>query len=66
MNYTKVLTSGNNIVSVSNLQILDRDITNYLYETTKNGNLYCYTFEIGFDHSISTEQINTIIQPSLR
>ena len=30
MNYTKVLTGGNNTISVSNLQILDRDITNYL------------------------------------
>ena len=58
MNYTKVLTSGNNIVSVTNLQILDRDITNYLYESSKNYSLYCYTFEIGFDHSISTEKLN--------
>jgi small conductance mechanosensitive channel len=58
MNYTKVLTSGNNVVSVTNLQILDRDITNYLYESSKNYSLYCYTFEIGFDHSISTEKLN--------
>jgi small-conductance mechanosensitive channel len=27
INYTKILTIGNNIVSISNLQILDRDIT---------------------------------------
>jgi len=60
MNYTKVLTSGNNTVSVTNLQILDRDITNYLYESTKNYNLYCYTFEIGFDHSISSEKLNQL------
>jgi small conductance mechanosensitive channel len=58
MNYTKVLTSGNNTVSVTNLQILDRDITNYLYESSKNNSLYCYTFEIGFDHSIPTEKLN--------
>jgi len=58
MNYTKVLTSGNNIISVTNLQILDRDITNYLYENSKNYSLYCYTFEIGFDHSVSTEKLN--------
>ena len=57
MNYTKILTSDNNVVSISNLQILDRDITNYVYETTKNGSLYCYTFEIGFDHSISAERL---------
>ena len=60
MNYTKVLTSGNNTVSVTNLQILDRDITNYLYESTKNYNLYCYTFEIGFDHSVSSEKLNQL------
>jgi small-conductance mechanosensitive channel len=60
MNYTKVLTAGNNTVSVSNLQILDRDITNYLYETSKTCNLYCYTFEIGFDHSVPIDKLNTI------
>ncbi len=60
MNYTKVLTSGNNTVSVTNLQILDRDITNYLYESSKNNSLYCYTFEIGFDHSIPTEKLNQL------
>ncbi len=57
INYTKIITSANNIVSVSNLQILDRDITNFLYETPKNENLYCYTFEIGFDHMVPTDKI---------
>ncbi len=57
INYTKILTASNNIVSISNLQILDREITNYLYETTENKDLYCYTFEIGFDHSVSTDKI---------
>jgi small-conductance mechanosensitive channel len=60
INYAKILTSANNTVSVSNLQILDRDITNYLHESTKNYNLYCYTFEIGFDHSIPSEKINQL------
>jgi small-conductance mechanosensitive channel len=60
INYAKVLTASNNTVSVSNLQILDRDITNYLCESSKTGNLYCYTFEIGFDHSIPTEKINQL------
>jgi small-conductance mechanosensitive channel len=61
MNYTKVLTGGNNTISVSNLQILDRDITNYLYESSKNYSLYCYTFEIGFDHSVPSEKINQFL-----
>jgi small-conductance mechanosensitive channel len=60
LNYTKVLTIGNNTVSISNLQILDRDITNYAYEGKKSFNLYCYTFEVGFDHRVSAEKIAEI------
>ena len=60
LNYTKVLTIGNNTVSISNLQILERDITNYAYESKKGFNIYCYTFEIGFDHSVSTEKVAEI------
>ncbi len=54
INYTKLFTIANNVVSIINLQILQRDMVNYLYETDK-ANPYCYTFEIGFDHSVSTE-----------
>ncbi|HSQ49483.1 MAG TPA: mechanosensitive ion channel domain-containing protein [Candidatus Deferrimicrobiaceae bacterium] len=57
INYTKIITSANNIVSVSNLQILDRDITNFLYESLQDKDLYCYTFEIGFDHAVPTDTI---------
>ena len=32
LNYTKVLIIGNNTVSVSNLQMIDRDIINYTCE----------------------------------
>jgi len=60
INYTKILTIGKNIVSISNLQIMDRDITNYLYESEENVSLYCYNFEIGFDHSVSTTKIEEI------
>ena len=60
LNYTKVLTSDNNVISVTNLQILDRDITNYLYLSTRNGNMYCYSFDIGFDHSVSTERLTDL------
>jgi small-conductance mechanosensitive channel len=55
INYTKILTIGNNMVSIINLQILQRDMVNYLHEGD-NARLYCYTFEIGFDHSISVEK----------
>ncbi len=60
LNYAKVLTAGNNVVSISNLQMLDRDITNYLYVSKTKGNLYCYTFEIGFDHLVPTDKIMEI------
>jgi small-conductance mechanosensitive channel len=65
INYTKLLTIANNMVSITNLQILQRDMVNYLYETD-NANLYCYTFEIGFDHSVSTEKIDTIFKEILQ
>jgi len=57
INYTKILTMGNNIASLTNLQ---RDITNYLYENEHACSLYCYTFEVGFDHSVSTEKLAEI------
>jgi small conductance mechanosensitive channel len=63
LNYTRVLTMANNVVSVTNLQILDRDITNFSLEINELGRqmgIYCYTFEIGFDHSVSTPRIGEI------
>lgn len=60
INYTKILTIGNNVVSISNLQIMDRDITNYAYESEEHVPFYCYIFEIGFDHTVSTEKIAEI------
>jgi small-conductance mechanosensitive channel len=63
INYTKVFTPANNTVSISNLQILDRDVTNFSLDIEKTGkapSLYCYTFEIGFDHAVSAEKIGKI------
>jgi len=65
INYTKVFTSANNTVSVSNLQILDRDITNFSFEMERIGRapgMYCYTFEVGFDHSVSTQKIGEVFE----
>lgn len=53
INYTKILTIGNNTVSIFNLSILQRDITNFLYGDDTPEELYCYTFEIALDHSVS-------------
>lgn len=55
INYTKIQTIGNSDVSISNLQILDRDIVNYRYETEKGDSIHCYTFEMGFDHSVMAD-----------
>jgi len=60
INYTKILTIGNNVVSISNLQVMDRDIVNYMYKDSEGNSSYCYTFEIGFDHSVSTTEIAKI------
>jgi small-conductance mechanosensitive channel len=60
INYTKILTIGNNVVSISNLQIMDRDITNYAYKSDEHEDLCCYTFEVAFDHSVSTTVIAEI------
>ncbi len=60
INYTKILTMGNNTVAVNNLQILDRDITNYVAESRRNFSLHCYTFELGFDNTVSTENMANI------
>ncbi len=62
LNYTKILTIGHNTVSISNLQILDRDVTNYLFQSQKNLNIYCYTFELGFDHSTPTDRLIQIFK----
>lgn len=60
INYTKILTMADNLVSVSNLQIMDRDITNYSYKSNEHDGLHCYTFEISFDHSVSSSKIAKI------
>lgn len=62
INYTKIWTIGNNVVSIANLQVMDRDVTNFLYESEKRDGLYCYTFEITFDHSVSSSKIGEIFK----
>ena len=60
INYTKILTQGNNVAIVSNVQVMSRDMTNCLYENEKLETLYCCTFEVGLDHSVSADKIATI------
>jgi small-conductance mechanosensitive channel len=65
VNYIKILTMGNNVVSVSNLQAMDRDITNFSYESEEQTSLLCYSFEIGFDHSVSSSKLAEIFSEVL-
>lgn len=61
INYTKILTMDDNIVAISNLQLLDRDITNYRSSDEPFGKgLYHYSFEMGFNHSVSDAKMAEI------
>ncbi len=63
INYTKILTPDNSIVAISNLQLLDRDVTNFRSTSTPLGhNLYCYNFEVGFNHSVPEAKIAKIFE----
>jgi small conductance mechanosensitive channel len=56
INYAKILTPANTVISISTQKILDKEITNYRF-SEKNSNLFCYGFELIFDHSLSTKKL---------
>jgi small conductance mechanosensitive channel len=60
LNYAKILTPTNNVVSISTQRILDRDIINYRYKGEES-KLFCYGFELNFDHALSTEKLETML-----
>ena len=59
INYTKILTPSGQTVSFSNQKILDQVITNFGIERGR-GKLYCYTFEVVFDHSLPLMKLEEI------
>lgn len=62
INYTKILNMDSNIVAISNLQLLDRDITNYRYhDETLGEQTYCYNFEMGFSHAVPVAKMEEIL-----
>lgn len=66
INYTKILVPDNNIVAISNLQLLDRDITNFrCYDEHLGRNLYSYNFELALNHSISDAKVVKIFEEVL-
>lgn len=56
VNYTKIRTASNTTSLISNQRILDQDITNYRCEESGPPQ-YCYSIELTFDHSISTDKL---------
>lgn len=60
INYAKILTQANNVVSISTQRILDRDIVNYRFKEEEK-RLYCYGFELNFDHSLPTEKLEEML-----
>jgi small conductance mechanosensitive channel len=60
LNYAKILTPSNTMVLISTQRILDRDLTNFRL-TSEKSNLFCYGFEVNFDHRLSTEKLEEIL-----
>jgi len=57
INYTKILTADYKIVLISNQEVLGANITRF---SPKEGE-YCYTLDISFDHSLTKEELERIL-----
>ncbi|MGC8998867.1 MAG: mechanosensitive ion channel family protein [Candidatus Bathyarchaeia archaeon] len=60
INYAKILTPNNTVVSISTQRILDKEVTNYRF-MGEESKLYCYSFELNFDHSLPTEKLERLL-----
>jgi len=60
LNYAKILTQTNTVISMSTLRILDRDITNFRFKG-EEAKLFCYGIPFGFDLSVPTERIHRLL-----
>ncbi len=54
VNYTKIYTPTYNLMEIPNRKVLDSQILNY-----STGDLFDYTFTVGFPHDISNEEITS-------
>jgi len=61
LNYAKILTPTNTMASISTLRVLDKDIINYRFRGEES-NLYCYGFELTFDHRLTTEKVEELLE----
>ncbi|MGB9740296.1 MAG: mechanosensitive ion channel family protein [Candidatus Bathyarchaeia archaeon] len=64
LNYAKILTISGNIVSISTQNILDKDITNYRF-TKEESRMFRYGFEIAFDHTLSVDELEKMLDAVL-
>jgi len=61
VNYTKIYTPTYNLMEIPNRTVLDSKILNY-----SKGNVFDYTFQVGFPHDVTNEEIiNKCIVPAL-
>jgi len=60
LNYAKILTPINTMASISTQRILDKDIINYRFRGEET-NLFCYGFELTFDHSLPTQKLEELL-----
>jgi small conductance mechanosensitive channel len=65
LNYAKILTSSNTMVSISTQRILDRDITNYRF-LGEESNLFRYGFELTFDHQLPIEKLEELLDSVIK
>ena len=66
INYTKLRRPDGTLVLVSNQKSLESDITNFSIELEGGEKLFCYSFRMGFDHSIPSEELETALEEALR
>lgn len=63
INYTKILTPANTIVLLSNQEVLGKNIVNFRFEEGGK-KYYCYSFEVGFDHSVPARRLHELFDRS--
>jgi len=60
LNYAKILTQVNTVVSISTQRLLDRDITNF-HCKEEDSKLFCYSFELTFGYNLPIEKLDKLL-----
>jgi small-conductance mechanosensitive channel len=63
--YTKIFTLQKTTVTLSNLKVLDQEIINYKISNAE-GETYCYSFQLGFDHKLLTETLESLFDKVIK